>query len=92
MLLFGVIHVTAIFEVENLWPSRTVVCNCRPPDVLGLQLPEAFIATSAGQDFWELKSKNIWRPKIGDYCSRILLYSLQSPALDLLDGPKKPNG
>ena len=41
-----------------------VIPNLGPPDVLGLQLPEAFTNTSAGQDFWELKSKNIWRPKV----------------------------
>ena len=34
----------------------------------GPQLPEAFTTTSAGQDFWELKSKDIWRPKVGDHC------------------------
>ena len=35
-----------------------------------LQLPEAFTTTSAGQDFWGLKSKNIWRPKVEDLSSR----------------------
>ena len=49
---------------------RSVVPNVGPPDVLGLQLPEAFTTTSAGQDFWELKSKNFWRPKVGDHCFR----------------------
>ena len=44
-----------------------VIPNFGPPDVLGLQLPEAFSTPSAGQDFWELKSKNIWRPKVGDH-------------------------
>ena len=39
---------------------KAVVPNLGPPDVLGIQLPEAFTTTSAGQDFWELKSKNIW--------------------------------
>ena len=64
---------------ENLRPSRSlgldpceccmaVVPNLGPPDVFGLQLPEAFTTTSAGQDFWTLKSKNIWRPKFGDHC------------------------
>ena len=33
-----------------------------------LELPEAFTTTSAGQDVWELKFKNIWRPKVGDHC------------------------
>ena len=47
-----------------------VVPNLGPPDVLRLQLPEAFTTTSAGQDFWELKSKNIWRPKVGEQCFR----------------------
>ena len=42
---------------------RAVVPNLGPPD--GLQLPEAFTTTFASQDFWELKSKNIWRPKVG---------------------------
>ena len=50
--------------------SRAVVPNLGSPDVLGLQLPEAFTTTLAGQDFWELKSKNIWRPKVRDHCSR----------------------
>ena len=45
-----------------------MVPNLGPPDVLGLQLPETFTITSAGQDFWELKS--IWRPKVGDHCFR----------------------
>ena len=50
-------------------PFRSVVSNLGPPDVLGLPLPEAFTTTTtlAGQDFWELKSKNIWRPKVGDH-------------------------
>ena len=56
---------------QMLWSIRlspnTVVPNLGPPDVLRLQLPEAFTTTSADQDFWELKSKNIWRPKVGDH-------------------------
>ena len=44
-----------------------MVPNLGPPDILGLQFPEAFTTTSAGQDFWELKSKNIWRPKVGNH-------------------------
>ena len=47
-----------------------MVPNLGPPDVLRLQLPQAFTTTSAGQDFWELKSKNIWRPKFGDHWLR----------------------
>ena len=34
--------------------SRTVVPNLGSPDVLGLELPEAFTISYAGQDFWEL--------------------------------------
>ena len=49
--------------------SNAVILNLGPPDVIGLQLPEAFTTTSAGQDFWELKSKNIWMPKVGDHWS-----------------------
>ena len=49
---------------------RQVVPNLGPPDVLVLQLLEVFTSTSTGQDFWELKSKNIWRPKVGDHCHR----------------------
>ena len=45
-----------------------VMPNLGPPDVLGLQLPEVFTTTSAGKDFWELKSKNIWRAKVGHHC------------------------
>ena len=52
--------------------SRSVFSNLGPPDVLGLQLPEAFTTTSTGQDFWAMKSKNIWRPKVGDHCSRFM--------------------
>ena len=33
----------------------SVVPNLGPPDVLGLQLPEAFTTISAGQEFWEWK-------------------------------------
>ena len=47
--------------------SGTGIDDLGPPDVFGLQLPEAFTTTSAGQGFWELKSKNIWRPKVGDH-------------------------
>ena len=57
----------------SLWGNgfcSAVVPNLGPPDVLGLQLPEASTTTSAGQDFWELKSKNIWRPKV-DYCCSV---------------------
>ena len=55
-----------------------MVPNIGPPDVLGPQLPEAFTTTSAGQDFWELKSKNIWKPKVGDHCPRGLHRSANS--------------
>ena len=52
----------------NLYPfTKPVVLSLGPPDILGLQLPEAFTPTSAGEDFWELKSKNTWRPKVGDH-------------------------
>ena len=46
---------------------KAVVPNFGPPDVLGLHLPEAFTIPSAGQDFWELKSKNLWRAKVGHH-------------------------
>ena len=49
---------------------KAMVLNHGPPDVIELQPPEAFATTSAGQDFWELKSKNIWRPKVGDHCPK----------------------
>ena len=52
---------------------KTVILNLGPPDVIELQLSEAFTTTSAGQDFWELKSKNIWRPKVGDHCIKIFM-------------------
>ena len=43
-----------------------MVPNLGPPDVLGLQLPEAFTTTSAGQNFWELKQEHleaqVWGP------------------------------
>ena len=58
---------------DRIASVRTVVPNFGPPDVLGLQLPEAFTTTSAGQDFWELKSKNIWKPKVGDHCVRRMM-------------------
>ena len=62
-------HVTRTGNI-NAWFFRTMVLNVGPPDVIELQLPEAFATTSAGQDLWELKSKNIWRPKVGDHCFR----------------------
>ena len=60
-----------VSRVACVWQRcyMPVVPNLGPPDVLGLQLPKAFTTTSAGQDFWELKSKNIWRPKVGEHCS-----------------------
>ena len=67
-------------QTPNLWVlsqmPKPMVPNLGPPDVLGLQLPEAFTTTFASQDFWELKSKNIWRPKVGDHCSKALLQTL----------------
>ena len=55
----------SFIENDPFASSSVVVPNLGPPGALGLQFPEAF--TSAGQDFWELKSKNIWRPKVGDH-------------------------
>ena len=51
-------------------PSKAVVSNLGSPDVLGLKLPEAFSTSSAGQDFWELQSKNIWELKVENHRSR----------------------
>ena len=39
-----------------------MVANFASPDVLGLKLPEAFTTGCAGQDFWELESKDISGP------------------------------
>ena len=47
---------------------RAVDPNLGPPDVLGLQLPEILAIRGSGEGFWELQSKNIWRPKVGDHC------------------------
>ena len=33
---------------------RAVVSNLRPPDVLGLQLPEILASRGGGEGFWEL--------------------------------------
>ena len=63
-------HKLALPPVSSVF--RTVVPNLGPPDILGLQLPEAFNTNSACQDFWELKSKNIWRPKVGDHWCKAL--------------------
>ena len=71
-------HSYQFISMPNRWGHRqcvlsclrAVVSNLGPPDVLGLHLPEAFTTTSSDQDFWELKSKNIWRPKVGDHCLR----------------------
>ena len=70
---------------------KAVVPNLGPPGVLGLQLPEAFTTTSAGQDFWDLKSKNIWRPKVGDHWVKasptqlsVLQWELITPIVDQL--------
>ena len=49
---------------------RAVVLNLGPPDVLGLQLPEILARRGGGVGFWELQSKNIWRPKVGDHWLR----------------------
>ena len=46
---------------------KTVVPDLGPPDVLGLQLPEILVSRGDGEGFWELESKNIWRPKVGDH-------------------------
>ena len=61
------LKMTWILQQIQYAVARPVVPNLGPPDVLGIQLPEAFTTTSTGQDFWELKSKNIWRPKVGDH-------------------------
>ena len=39
---------------------RPILLNFGSPDVLG----EAFTTSSAGQDFWELQTKNIWGLKV----------------------------
>ena len=62
MVLHAILKLLFFYDYSSI----AVVPNLGPPDVLGLQLAEAFITTSAGQDFWELKSKNIWRAKVGD--------------------------
>ena len=54
-------------------PFRAVVLNLGPPDVLGLHLPEILASRGGGEGFWELYSKNIWRPKLGDHWTRSLL-------------------
>ena len=74
-LLSAMSYIHLLPKVLEQWPRscqvqlftypRLVVPNLGPPDDLGLQLLEAFTTTSIGQDFWELKSKNIWRPKLG---------------------------
>ena len=61
------VHLGTIKELIARMSSKAVVPNLGAPDVFGLQLPEVFTTISAGQDFWELKSKNIWRPKVGDH-------------------------
>ena len=66
--------------------SMPGVPNLGPTDVLGLHLPEAFTTTSAGQDFWELKSKNIWGPKVEDHCSMPYPAIKQQPA-PVMQGP-----
>ena len=48
-----------------LW-GPTVVPNLGRPDVLGLRLPEILASKGGGEGFWELSSKNIWRPKVGE--------------------------
>ena len=64
------IHVECGVGEELRRYSRAVVPKLGPLDVLGLPLPESFTTTLAGQDFWELKSKNLWRPKVGDHWFR----------------------
>ena len=37
----------------------TVILNLGSPDILGLQLPEAFTSTVSGEGFQKLQSKNV---------------------------------
>ena len=69
MIYYEYVELCYISILSFICLPRAVVPNLGPPDILGLQLPKAFTTTSAGQDFWELKSKNIWRPKVEDHCS-----------------------
>ena len=52
-------NIAVLLHWKKIAYPKAVVPNLGPPGVLGLQLPESFTTTSAGQDFWELKSKNI---------------------------------
>ena len=40
------------------------------PDVLGLQFPEILAGTASREGFWELESKNLWGPKVGNHLTR----------------------
>ena len=54
----------------NVMSFTAVVSNLGPPDVFGLQLPKIPAIRGGGEGFWELSSKNIWRPKVGNNCCK----------------------
>ena len=56
-----------VVKLQSKRLCTAVVPNLGPPDVLGLQLPEILANRSGGEGFWELQSKNIWKPKVGDH-------------------------
>ena len=49
-----------------------MVFNHGSPDVLVVKLPGSFTSSCTGQDFWELKSRNIWGCKVGNHWPRFI--------------------
>ena len=60
----------SVSDLSRTITDRPAIPNLGSPDVLGLQLPEAFIPSCAGQGFWEWQSRNIWRLKVGNNSSQ----------------------
>ena len=60
MFIFMLTEYMKGLERGKFSSARTGVSNLGSPDVL--KFAEAFPTSYAGQDFWELYSKNIWEP------------------------------
>ena len=67
------------FSIAKSQEYRPLPPNLGSSDIFGLKLPEAFTTSCAGQDFWELQSKNIWGPKVGNHCYRPMIPNFESP-------------
>ena len=65
---FTTLALVAVLGQQIWWGFPcAVIPNLGSPDVFALQLPEILASRGSGEGFWELESKNIWRPKVGDH-------------------------